>query len=124
MKLAVNLPLAAYWQTLGEALTLLAGAGISAEMAISLMADSSAGPTVLKNRAQVVIDTLNGTDQPGTFDIAGLAKDLRLAMALAAAENATLPMAEAIAPVYANALAEGLGGFDGASLSRHVVERR
>ncbi|UPH70285.1 NAD(P)-dependent oxidoreductase [Abyssibius alkaniclasticus] len=124
MKLAVNLPLAAYWQALGEALTLLAGAGISAEMAISLMADSSAGPTVLKNRAQVVIDTLNGTDQPGTFDIAGLAKDLRLAMALAAAENATLPMAEAIAPVYANALAEGLGGFDGASLSRHVVERR
>ena len=80
MKLAINLPLALYWQTLAESLTLLRGSGIPAETAISLIADSSAGPTVLKNRAQVVIDTLSGTDQPGTFDIAGLSKDLNLAL--------------------------------------------
>jgi len=118
MKLAINLPLAVYWQTLGEALALLRGSGVAPETAISLIADSSAGPTVLKNRAQVVVDTLAGQDQPGTFDIAGLAKDLHLALSLAGAEGAELPLSDAASARYAQALAEGLGGVDGASLSR------
>lgn len=122
MKLAVNLPLAIYWQTLGESLTLLRGAGVSDELAISLIADSSAGPTVLKNRAQVVVDTLGGADQPGTFDIAGLEKDLRLALELAASEGAVLPLAKAAEPRYADAVKAGLGGFDGASLARLAVQ--
>jgi 3-hydroxyisobutyrate dehydrogenase len=121
MKLAVNLPLAIYWQTLGESLALLRGAGVPDDLAISLIADSSAGPTVLKNRAQVVVDTLAGTDQPGTFDIAGLAKDLGLALALAQAEGADLPLAQASQSRYAQAIGEGLGGFDGASLTRRAA---
>ena len=120
MKLAVNLPLAIYWKTLAEALTMLEGSGISPEAAISLIADSSAGPTVLKNRAQVVIDTLNGTDQPGTFDIAGLAKDLDLALRQAALSGRTMPLSELAAQSYGDALSAGLGGFDGASLTRHL----
>ncbi len=118
MKLAVNLPLAVYWQTLGESLALLRDAGVPHDLAISLIADSSAGPTVLKNRAQVVVDTLGGTDQPGTFDIAGLLKDLTLALQLAEAEGAALPLASVAAPRYRAAVEAGLGGFDGASLTR------
>ena len=34
MKLAVNLPLALYWQTLAEALAMLDGSGISPDVAI------------------------------------------------------------------------------------------
>ena len=123
MKLAVNLPLAIYWQVLGESLTLLLGAGVPDDLAISLIADSSAGPTVLKNRAQVVVDTLAGTDQPGTFDIAGLMKDLHMAMNLAAAEGAALPVAKATEPLYRAALDAGLGGFDGASLTRMTARK-
>lgn len=122
MKLAVNLPLALYWQALGEAFVLLRGAGIPPETAVSLIADSSAGPNVLKNRAQVVIETLNGTDQPGTFDIDGLTKDLRLALALAQQQDRRLPLAETAEPIFAQALSEGLGGFDGASLSKRMAE--
>jgi 3-hydroxyisobutyrate dehydrogenase len=121
MKLAVNLPLAIYWQTLGEGLSLLRGSGVSDDLAISLIADSSAGPTVLKNRAQVVVDTLAGTDHPGTFDIAGLAKDLGLALKLATSEATDLPLARSTEPRYAAALAAGLGGFDGASLTRRTA---
>ncbi len=117
MKLAINLPLAIYWQTLGEAMSLLVGSNIDPETAISLIADSSGGPNVLKNRSQVVIDTFNGNDQLGTFDVEGLTKDLRLALQLAKAEGRTLTIAEAIEPLYAEALADGFGGFDGASLS-------
>ncbi|THD84317.1 NAD(P)-dependent oxidoreductase [Aliigemmobacter aestuarii] len=118
MKLAVNLPLAIYWQTLGESLALLKGAGVPHDLAVSLIADSSAGPTVLKNRAQVVIDTLNGTDQAGTFDIAGLQKDLRLALELGTADGTQMPLARAAASPYQDAVEAGLGHFDGASLTR------
>jgi 3-hydroxyisobutyrate dehydrogenase len=121
MKLAINLPLAVYWQTLAEALTLLKGADISAEKAVSLIADSSAGPTVLKNRAQVVVDTLVGTDQPGTFDISGLAKDIDLALRLAAAGGDRLPLSEAAKASYDRARAQGLGHFDGASVTRMLL---
>lgn len=120
MKLAINLPLAIYWKTLAESLALLDGSGISAEMAISMIADSSAGPAVLKNRAQVVIDTMNGTDQPGTFDIAGLLKDLDLALAQAAKSGKAMPLSEETRKSYADAMSSGLGHFDGASLTRHL----
>ncbi|MCV3240240.1 NAD(P)-dependent oxidoreductase [Mesorhizobium sp. ZC-5] len=121
MKLAINLPLAIYWQTLAEAMTLLQGTGIPTEKAVSLIADSSAGPTVLKNRAQVLVDTLTGTDQPGTFDIAGLAKDLDLALRFAATGGNRLPLSEAAKTSYDRARAEGLGRFDGATLTRMLL---
>jgi 3-hydroxyisobutyrate dehydrogenase len=121
MKLAVNLPLVVYWQTLGESLALLRGAGVPHDLAISLIADSSAGPAVLKTRAQVVVDTLGGQDQKGTFDIAGLAKDLSLALDLAAAEGADLPVARVVRSRYEAALEAGLGGLDGASLTRRTA---
>jgi 3-hydroxyisobutyrate dehydrogenase len=122
MKLAINLPLALYWQTLAEALAMIEGEGIAAETAISLIADSSGGPTVLRNRAQVVIDTVEGRDQPGTFDIAGLAKDLELALRLASASGRRLPLSEEARKSYAAAIAGGLGRYDGASLTRHLLK--
>ena len=123
MKLAVNLPLAIYWKTLSEAIAMLEGSGIPSSTAISMIADSSAGPNVLKNRAQVVIDTLEGTDQPGTFDISGLSKDLSLALRQAGLSGRAMPLAEATSESYREALAAGLGHFDGASLTRHLAGR-
>jgi len=120
MKLAVNLPLAVYWKTLAEALTMLNGSGIATDVAISMIADSSAGPTVLKNRAQVVVDTIDGMDQLGTFDIAGLAKDLDLALKQAAISGHSMPLSEETQKSYQQALSTGLGGFDGSSLTRHL----
>ncbi len=121
IKLAISLPLVIYWQTLAEAMALLQGTGIPAEKAVSLIADSSAGPTVLKNRAQAVVDTLTGTDQLGTFDISGLAKDLDLALRFAAASGNRLPLSETARASYDHALAEGLGRFDGATLTRMLL---
>ena len=100
---------------------LLRGAGIPFDKAISLIADSSAGPAVLRNRAQVVVDTLNGADQPGTFDISGLAKDLDLALRLAGGGGMELPLSDAVRKSYERALAAGLGRFDGASLTRMLL---
>lgn len=121
MKLAVNLPLALYWQALGEARRLVAGSGIGGAAFASLLADSSAGPNVLKNRLAVVAQTLDGQDQPGTFDINGLAKDLRLALQWAALSGTTLAMAERALASYEAAAAAGLGGCDGATLARFLA---
>jgi len=123
MKLAVNLPLAMYWKTLAEALTLLEDSGIPNDVAISMIADSSAGPAVLKNRAQVVVDTLNGSDQPGTFDLNGLMKDLGLALQHAALKDRPMPLSEATRAGYEKAIAAGLGGCDGASLTKFLLDR-
>ena len=123
MKLAVNLPLAIYWATLGEALKLVSGTGLGGEAIASLLADSSGGPTVLRNRLAVVAETIDGQDHPGTFDIDGLSKDLSLALDLAARRNVPMPVSETVRRLYAEAAAAGLGGCDGASLSRHLAGR-
>lgn len=121
MKLAVNLPLVIYWKTLAEAMTMLRGSGIPADKAISIIADSSGGPTVLKNRAQVVIDTLNGTDQIGTVDIVTLMKDLELAITQASDSGVEMSISEATLRSYASAVDAGLGSFDGSSLTRYLM---
>ena len=51
VKLAINLPLAVYWQTLGEALALCRSLGLDEARLVDMISDSSAGPNVLKNRA-------------------------------------------------------------------------
>ena len=119
MKLAVNLPLVIYWKTLAEALAMLKDSGIPADKAISVIADSSGGPTVLKNRAQVVIDTLDGTDQIGTVDIETLRKDLELALQQAANSGVSMSISEATRDAYDAAVEAGLGHFDGSSLTRY-----
>jgi len=123
MKLAVNLPLVIYWKTLAEALAMLKGSGIPADKAISVIADSSGGPTVLKNRAQVVIDTLDGTDQIGTVDIETLRKDLDLALQQAANSGVSMSISEATRDAYDAAVEAGLGHFDGSSLTRYFSNR-
>lgn len=122
MKLAVNLPLALYWASMGEALSLLAGQGVERGLAASVMSDSSAGPAVLKNRLDVVISTLEGNDQPGTFDINGLWKDLGLALELAGRSGAPTALSTAARELYDRAIASHLGGFDGSSLTRFMLD--
>jgi 3-hydroxyisobutyrate dehydrogenase len=123
MKLAINLPLVLYWQTLGEALGLLRAGGVSDDLAISLIADSSAGPAVLKTRGQIVLDTLARGDQTGTFDVEGLMKDLRLALDLGTSEAVDMPLAKAAVGQYRAAIDAGLGRFDGATITRRAARR-
>ncbi|KRO86455.1 MAG: 3-hydroxyisobutyrate dehydrogenase [Rhodobacter sp. BACL10 MAG-120910-bin24] len=120
MKLAVNLPLIIYWKTLSESLAMLKESGIPIEKAISVIADSSGGPAVLKNRAQVVIDTLNGTDQIGTVDIETLQKDLELALKQAKKSGISMSISEATRDAYTEAVASKLSAFDGSSLTRYL----
>src|SRR5271170_3437190 len=77
MKLAINLPLAVYWEALGEALSLCVDAGIDAELMLDLFSESSGGANALKNRAPKVLMALQGGRPDVGFDIDGMRKDLQ-----------------------------------------------
>lgn len=117
VKLAINLPLAVYWQALGEALTLCRNIGVDEARMVDIFADSSAGPNVLKNRAALVAKALGGEQVPGTFDIDGLRKDLRTMLAEAKGLSAELPVTEATLACYDQSAEAGLGSLDGAQQS-------
>ena len=117
VKLAINLPLAVYWQALGEALALCRDIGVDEARMVDMFADSSAGPNVLKNRAALVAKALGGENVPGTFDIDGLRKDLRTMLAEAKDLGAKLPVTETTLDCYDQSAKAGLGALDGAQQS-------
>lgn len=121
MKLAINLPLAIYWKTLAEALSMLEGSGVDNALAISIIADSSGGPTVLKNREAVVVETLNGADQISTVSIDVLFKDLLLALKQSEGSSCSVSISKTTSDAYENAIQKGLGEFDGSTLTRFLV---
>jgi 3-hydroxyisobutyrate dehydrogenase len=121
MKLAINLPLAIYWKTLAEALSMLEGSGVDNALAISVIADSSGGPTVLKNREAVVVETLNGADQISTVSIDVLFKDLLLALKQSEGSSCSVSISKTTSDAYENAIQKGLGEFDGSTLTRFLV---
>jgi len=123
MKLAINLPLAVYWQALGEALSLCRDLAIKPEDLVDLFADTSAGPNVLKNRAQVVAQALGGQQVPGTFDIDGLRKDLNTMLAEASDNGLELPVTKATLTCYDSGAQAGLGQFDGAQQTAYWRNR-
>ena len=113
MKLAINLPLAVYWQALGEALALCRDLGIEGARLADIMGDTSGGANVMKVRGAALGQALDGAKVPGTFDIDGLRKDLRTMLDEAAARGAELPVARAALGAYDRAAEAGLGGYDG-----------
>jgi 3-hydroxyisobutyrate dehydrogenase len=78
MKLAINLPLAVYWQAMGEAYALCEHLGRDTQWFVDLMADSSGGPNVIRARGGAVALALADRDAgSATFDCDSIRKDLR-----------------------------------------------
>lgn len=126
MKLAVNLPLIAYWEALGEALAVADGAGIDLDLAASLMIDSAGAIAVAPMRMPSVLQAVNASDaeQPTNFSTAGMAKDLRLMCEVAEEEGLAVPVAEAARNGFDRAIAAGWGPRDGALVAAWAVLAR
>ncbi len=108
MKLAINLPLAVYWQTMGEAMALVRDLGRDPAWMIDLFNDTSGGNNALKSRGPAVAAALAGGDGGmATFDLGGIAKDLGLMVAEARAKGFDLPVAAAAQAIYDQAVADG-----------------
>ncbi len=117
MKLAINLPLAIYWEALGEALSLCAEAGIDPKLMLDLFGDSSGGANILKNRAPLVLKAIEGEQPAVGFDIDGMRKDVRAMIDEARALGVAAPLTQCVLDSYDAAAKAGWGGRDASTLS-------
>ena len=113
MKLAINLPLMVYWQTLGEALSIVQPLGLDPQRVIEIMADSSGGPNMLKVRGAAIAQALAG-QKTGTVsvDVATMRKDVRAMLEEARSHGRKLPLAEATLENFERAANSGLDKAD------------
>lgn len=116
MKLAVNLPLAAYWEALGEALSIAGAGGVPPKLAADLLADSSGANQVAKPRMPMVLDAIAGKAGPApAFDLSSMRKDLALMVDAATRRGFTAPVAAAALAAFEEAAADGWGARDAAT---------
>ena len=113
MKLAINLPLMVYWQTLSEALSLLQPLGLDPARVIDILSDTSGGPNMLKVRGPMIAQALAG-DASGavSVDVATMRKDLRSMLDQAALQNIKLPLTQLTLENFERAGAAGLDAAD------------
>ncbi|MGE0717978.1 MAG: NAD(P)-dependent oxidoreductase [Alphaproteobacteria bacterium] len=125
MKLAINLPLAVYWQAFGEAYALCRHLDVDRGWLVELFADTSGGPNVLKARGGAVAKAL-ATAESGsaTFDCDSIRKDLRTMVEEAHAAGFDLPIAERTLAVYDEASKAGWGGRDCTELPAYWSGRK
>ena len=113
VKLAVNLPLMVYWQTLGESLSLVESLGIDPTRMIDKLADSSGGPNMLKVRGAMIAQTLSQkkSDQV-TVSVATMRKDMRAMIDQAQVNQRQLPLTSLALSQFNTAAETGLDDKD------------
>ena len=113
MKLAINLPLMVYWQTLGEALSLIEPLGLDPQRVIDIFSDSSGGPNMLKVRGPMIAQALAGEkNETITVNVATMRKDVRAMLAQASAHQRELPLTQATLNSFDQAAESGLDMAD------------
>lgn len=117
MKLALNLPMAIYWQGLAEALALGSRFGLDLEQMLDLIIDSPAGLAALKIKR----DQILGAQAEVAFDVTGVRKDLLAMIATGQALGVPMPAASASLVSFMAATAAGRGGDDLAMLVPHYI---
>jgi 3-hydroxyisobutyrate dehydrogenase len=113
LKLAINLPLLVYWQSLGEALALCRPLGLPPDRLVDIMADTSGATTAMRNRAPDVARALAGQlPSTASFDVRAALKDLSTMVAYARTLSLDLPTAAAALKSFNDAAAHGLADKD------------
>ena len=115
MKLAVNIMIAATNQAVAEALALAADAGIAPASAYDTLAASAVASPFLGYKRDAYLADEGG---PVAFTTALMAKDLELALDLAAAAGLPLPAATAARRSLADACAAGYADADFSCVAR------
>lgn len=119
MKLAVNLPLMVYWQTLGEALSMVEPLGLDPKRVIDILSESSGGPNMLKVRGGMIAQALAGEKSNAvTVDVATMRKDMRTMLDQGRLHQRQLPLTELALKNFDRA---AQGGLDAADCSQLPV---
>lgn len=113
MKLAINLPLMVYWQTLGEALSLIQPLGLDPKRVIDIFSETSGGPNMLKVRGGMIAQALAGASSGQvTVNLATMRKDVRAMLDQAALQHVKLPVTALALESFDQAASQGLDSAD------------
>ncbi|RAH96375.1 NAD(P)-dependent oxidoreductase [Acuticoccus sediminis] len=96
-KLAVNLPLLAFWKALGEAMVLLKDLDAPPERILEIFSQTAGAPPVLKVKMDAIAATFAGDGSIETsFAVNAMRKDLGLILAEAHDRGLSLPLAATV----------------------------
>jgi 3-hydroxyisobutyrate dehydrogenase-like beta-hydroxyacid dehydrogenase len=118
MKLAVNIMIAATNQAVAEALALAADAGITPARAYETLTVSAVSSPFLGYKREAYLADGDDTETPVAFTAALMAKDLELALSLAAAAGLLLPVATVARRSLDDACAAGFADADFSCVAR------
>lgn len=120
MKLAINLPLMAYWGALGEALGLVLGRGVDLHQATEILIDSSGAIGAAKGRVPPIRDMIQTGDPGGvSFALRNALKDMGLMEALAEAHGHSHGVISAVRARGLAAAEAGFGDLDASMMAAY-----
>jgi 3-hydroxyisobutyrate dehydrogenase len=125
IKLSINLPLMVAWQAYGEAFAIARSVGWEPKRLLDLFVESNGANKAFAARAEMIVRLLEGQD-PGvtTFSIANGLKDLRTMVAAGEALGADMRATNATLSGFEDAVRNGEGGSDGASMTAYWSARK
>ncbi len=113
MKMAVNLPLMVYWQTLGEALSLIDHLKLDPQKVVDILSEISGGPNMLKVRGPLLVQALgHQKNDTVTVDVATMRKDMRAMIDQAQVNQRQLPLTSLALSQFNTAAETGLDDKD------------
>ena len=118
MKLAINLPLLAAFQALGESILMTRDYGIGADRVVSIIGQSPGGAPAIGLRREAILSEIGG--KPGSvigFSLDAVEKDLRLIDEVGGEAGFDLPLALSVRGQVHDAVREGWGERDLAALA-------
>jgi len=119
MKLAVNIPMAAYWAAMADSFALAQACNLDPEQLVGIIAASPAALAQL----QLKLPVLLGRSVQVGYNIRGVMKDCEIIKRLAATNDLALPTLEATFTAFAAAVAGGWGNRDVAAAPRFQLVR-
>ena len=124
-KLAINLPLLVFWQSLGEALALVRDLRKEPDWVVQLFSEIPGGANVLRSKACAVAAALAGDQSvPATFNINAMRKDLQMIRDEAQMRSLALPVTTQALSALDAAIEAGLGSRDCAYAPAYWASRR
>ena len=117
LKLAINLPLLVYWESLSESIALAERIGLDPERLLDILSDTSGAPNAMKARAPKIAAALKSGQAGATFfNIDSIRKDLRTMVEEGKSLGYSLPVAQAALSSYDRSSEAGFGDCDGSEL--------
>ena len=124
MKLAINLPLMVYWQSLGEAMSIAINSGINFDQALDIMMDSSGSAKVAHLKAKPIMQAMNEeTNLTSTFNVSSSLKDRKLMIDEGTKNNIDLRVINSAMSYVQEAVDNGWSDFDASLLSVYISKQ-